>query len=119
MIQLTLLPVDTLQPAPVAVLLDSITLFAPYTAAKFGTVILHAVKPEPSLYLYSSTIVPVPPVPGVVVTVNIVPGHTDATFGFFVNPGATGCATTAQVTLLLDDVKQPVPVDVLLDSIKL
>jgi hypothetical protein len=34
-------------------------------------------------------------------------------------PGATGCATTLQLTWLLEDVLHPVPVDVLLDSIRL
>ena len=88
-VQLTLLLDDVVQPVPVDVLLDSIVL-VPVTAAKLGTVVLHDVKPEPSLYLYSSVDVPVPPVPAVTVTVNICPAHTVALLGLFVIPGADG-----------------------------
>ena len=57
--------------------------------------------------------------PAVTVTVNVCPAHTVASLGLFTIAGAAGCATTVQLTLLLDDVVQPVPVDVLLDSIVL
>ena len=63
---------DVVQPVPVAVLLLSI-VFVPTTAANNGTVVdqaLHVVPPL-VLNLYSSVIVPVPPLPAVIVTVKV------------------------------------------------
>ena len=109
---------DVVQPVPVAVLLLSI-VFVPVTAANDGTVVDHALHVVPPLvvYLYSSAIVPVPPLPAVIVTVSVWPEHTFATFGDLVRPGATGNATTVHETELLGDVVHPVPVAVLLLSI--
>ena len=55
--------------------------------------------------------------PGVTSTVSVVPAHTVASVGFFTIAGATSASTTVQLTLLLDEVVQPVPVEVLRDSI--
>ena len=55
--------------------------------------------------------------PGVTSTVRVVPAHTVASVGFFTIAGAAGWSTTVQLTLLLDEVVQPVPVEVLRDSI--
>ena len=63
---------DVVHPDPVAVLLLSIVL-VPATAANDGTVVDHALHVVPPLvvYLYSSAIVPVPPLPAVIVTVSV------------------------------------------------
>ena len=109
-VQLTLLLLDVEQPLPVAVLLLSIKL-VPTTATKLGTEALQALQIPPLLVekRYSSAVVPVPPVPAVILTVNVVPGHTVATFGFLVNPGATGWATTVTATAVLAAELIPLP----------
>lgn len=94
---------EVVHPEPLAVLRLS-TRLVPATAAKLGTVADHALHVELLLveYLYSSAIVPVPPEPAVVVTVKVCPAQTVASVGLFVIPGATGCATTVQLTSLLE-----------------
>jgi hypothetical protein len=106
-LQLMLFDADVLQPVPVAVRRLSIR-FVPVIAAKFGTLVPHPlhVLPLSVEFLYWSVIVPVPPLPAVVFAVNVAPSHTAATFGFFVNPGATGSATTFQLMLFDADVLQ-------------
>ena len=63
---------DVVQPVPVAVRRLSMR-FVPVTAANDGTVVDHALQVVPPLilYLYSSAMVPVPPLPAVIVTVKV------------------------------------------------
>jgi hypothetical protein len=70
------------------------------TAAKEGTVELHVLQLVPLSVenLYSSVLVPVPPLPAVILTVSVAPAHTIPSTGFLVSPGATGSATTVHVT---------------------
>jgi hypothetical protein len=94
------LDIDVLQLFPLAVLRLSMIL-VPVTEVKLGILVLQILH-EPPLsleYLYSSVTVPVPPLPGVTVTVNAVPEHTSFVLGDFVSPGATGSATTRTVIL--------------------
>ncbi len=86
-------------------------LFDPVTALKPGIVVLHPLHEVPPSveYWYSSLVVPVPPLPGVVIViVRVIPAHTSATPGFFAITGATGSATTVQLTSLMSD-SQPEP----------
>ena len=119
-VQLTWLDDEVVQPVPDAVLLLSIRL-VPVTAAKLGTDEDHALQFEPLSveYLYSSAVVPAPPLPAVMVTVRVWPEQTVASAGLLVMAGAIGCATTVQLTWLDDEVVHPVPVAVLRLSIRL
>src|SRR5437773_10147520 len=95
-------------------------VLVPATAAKVGSVVLQAVKPEPLSYLYSSCDVPVPPLPGVVtLIVNVVPAHTDATFTLacLAITGPTGSATSVNAPQVRNGVVQRDSVDVVLDAI--
>lgn len=107
--QLTLLIVEVLQPVPVEVRLDSMIL-VPATAAKLGTVVDQLLQLVPLLveYRYSSAIVPVPPDPAETETVSICPAQTVTSVGFFVSPGATGCATTVIVPVAFTLPQPPV-----------
>lgn len=97
----TWLLVDVLQPEPVAVR-RLCTILVPVTAVNDGTDVDHPpghVAPLSVLYLYSSWIVPVPPLPAVVVTVSVAPAQTGLSLGDLVIPGATGWAYTVTLTL--------------------
>jgi hypothetical protein len=112
-VQLTWLEEEVEQPEPDAVLRLSIKL-VPVTAAKLGTEDDHALQLEPLFveYLYSSAVVPAPPLPAVMLTVSVCPEQTDAAAGLFVMAGATGCAVTVQLSMTVDEVVQPEPVAV-------
>jgi hypothetical protein len=106
----TWLTFDT-QPVPVLLRRLSIRL-VPVTAGKLGIVILHGLQTIPLSveYLYSSVLVPVPPLPGVVIDiVKAVPSHTVASVGFLAITGAMGSATTIHDTWFTFDA-QSVPV---------
>ena len=96
-VQETVFPATVPQPSPVQFLLDS-TVFVPTTAVKDGKLLDQVEKPLPLSYLYW-LLQPTPPVPPLLVTVNVAPAHTLATFGDFVIVGADGSATTVIVTV--------------------
>jgi hypothetical protein len=112
-VQLTWLEVEVEQPEPEAVLLLSIRL-VPVTAAKLGTEEDHALHVEllSVEYLYSSAVVPEPPLPAVMLTVRVCPEQTEAATGLLVIAGATGWATTVQLSITVDEVVHPEPVAV-------
>jgi hypothetical protein len=101
-LQLTLLDDEVLQPEPVAVRRLSIK-FVPVTAEKLGTLVFQELQLLPLLveYLYSSAMVPAPPLPAETLAVNVKPSQTIASVGFLVSPGAEGSATTGNKAPLL------------------
>ena len=104
-VQLTWLDDEVEQPGPDAVLLLSIRL-VPVTAAKLRTEDDHALQVEllSVEYLYSSAVVPAPPLPAVMLTVSVSPEHTEAAAGLLVMAGATGWEATGQVTIVVGPV---------------